>query len=212
MEDVPVRNRSEVYSLLRKGTERRKTASTLMNITSSRSHSVFTLTVTTRHTIDEEELLRVGKINLVDLAGSESVCRSGAVELRAREAGKLFVCEFSRFFNVSIILGNINTSLLALGRVINALTSNAAHIPYRESKLTRILQDSLGGRTITTIIATLSPASTNYEEIINTLEYVQRAKNIRNNPEANACLSRRNMLLVSFARVFVDFRTRFRAI
>lgn len=195
MEDVPVRNRSEVYTLLRKGTERRKTASTLMNITSSRSHSVFTLTLTTRHTIEEEELLRVGKINLVDLAGSESVSRSGAVDVRAREAGKTL---FFIIAPIACILGNINTSLLALGRVINALTSNAAHVPYRESKLTRILQDSLGGRTITTIIATLSPASTNYEEIVNTLEYVQRAKNIRNNPEANACLSRRHLLLVSW--------------
>ncbi|KAI6205416.1 hypothetical protein M3Y94_00789600 [Aphelenchoides besseyi] len=177
MEDTPVRSRAEVYSLLRRGTERRKTASTLMNISSSRSHSVFTLTVTTRQTIDDEELLRVGKIHLVDLAGSENVGRSGAVDARAREAG------------------NINTSLLALGRVITALTTNAAHVPYRESKLTRILQDSLGGKTITTIIATLSPASTNFEESMNTLEYVQRAKNIKNNPEANQCLSRKNILL-----------------
>ncbi|KAI6209487.1 Kinesin-like protein KIF11 [Aphelenchoides besseyi] len=177
MEDTPVRSRAEVYGLLRRGTERRKTASTLMNISSSRSHSVFTLTVTTRQTIDDEELLRVGKIHLVDLAGSENVGRSGAVEARAREAG------------------NINTSLLALGRVITALTTNAAHVPYRESKLTRILQDSLGGKTITTIIATLSPASTNFEESMNTLEYVQRAKNIKNNPEANQCLSRKNILL-----------------
>jgi kinesin family protein 11 len=61
------------------------------------------------------------------------------------------------------ITGNINASLLALGRVINALTMNAPHIPYRESKLTRILQDSLGGKTITTIIATISPASSNFE-------------------------------------------------
>jgi len=177
MEDLPVRNRSEVYALLKKGAERRKTASTLMNITSSRSHSVFTLTVTTRQTIDNEELLRIGKIHLVDLAGSENVGRSGAVDQRAREAG------------------NINTSLLALGRVINALTSKALHVPYRESKLTRILQDSLGGKTITTIIAALSPASTNYEETVNTLEYVQRAKNIKNNPVANACLSRKQVLL-----------------
>jgi kinesin family protein 11 len=87
MEDLPVRSRNEVYSLLKKGAERRKTASTLMNITSSRSHSVFTLTVTTRQTIDNEELLRIGKIHLVDLAGSENVGRSGAIDQRAREAG-----------------------------------------------------------------------------------------------------------------------------
>lgn len=95
---------------------------------------------------------------------------------------------------IILSLGNINTSLLALGRVITALTTNASHIPYRESKLTRILQDSLGGKTITTIIANLSPASSNIEESINTLEYVQRAKNIKNNPVANACLSRKQIL------------------
>lgn len=100
-----------------------------------------------------------------------------------------------------VVLGNINTSLLALGRVITALTSNAAHIPYRESKLTRILQDSLGGKTITTIIATLSPASSNFEESVSTLEYGQRAKNIKNNPEANKCVSRKRILLVGFGFV-----------
>lgn len=106
--------------------------------------------------VDGDELLRQGKLNLVDLAGSENIGRSGATDMRAREAG------------------NINVSLLALGRVINSLTMNAQHIPYRfytknknnffrESKLTRILQDSLGGKTITTIIATLSPSSSNHE-------------------------------------------------
>jgi len=177
MEELLVRNRAEVYALLKKGADRRKTASTLMNITSSRSHSVFTLTVTTRQTVANEELLRIGKIHLVDLAGSESVGKSGAVNQRAREAG------------------NINTSLLALGRVINALTSNASHIPYRESKLTRILQHSIGGNTITTIIAALSPASTNYEETANTLEYVQRAKNIKNTPTENTQLTKKHVLL-----------------
>lgn len=81
----------------------------------------------------------------VDLAGSENIGRSGAVDRRAREAG------------------NINQSLLTLGRVITALVERAPHIPYRESKLTRILQDSLGGRTKTSIIATVSPASMNLE-------------------------------------------------
>lgn len=87
-----MRSRNEVYDLLKRGADRRKTASTLMNINSSRSHSVFTLTVTTRQTIDNEELLRVGKIHLVDLAGSENVGRSGAVDARAREAGMSPFC------------------------------------------------------------------------------------------------------------------------
>lgn len=148
--EVAVRSRDEVYNLLRRGADRRRTASTLMNMNSSRSHSVFTVSVLFRDNCakTEELLLKTGKLHLVDLAGSESIGRSGAVDKRAREAG------------------NINQSLLTLGRVINALTTNASHIPYRESKLTRILQDSLGGKTITTIIATVSPSSTNLEESV----------------------------------------------
>uniref|UniRef100_A0A914LC04 Kinesin-like protein n=1 Tax=Meloidogyne incognita TaxID=6306 RepID=A0A914LC04_MELIC len=177
-EEVIVLSLKEVYNLLRRGAEKRRTATTLMNMTSSRSHSVFTISVMIREPglVDGEELLRQGKLNLVDLAGSENIGRSGATDIRAREAG------------------NINTSLLALGRVINALTMSASHIPYRESKLTRILQDSLGGKTITTIIATISPASSNFEESVNTLDYAQRAKNIKNNPEVNLRITRKGLL------------------
>ena len=93
------------------------------------------------------------KLNLVDLAGSEkNIGRSGAVDKRAREAG------------------NSSQSLLTLGRVITALVERTPHVPYRESKLTRILQDSLGGHTRTSIIATVSPASLNLEETPSTLE------------------------------------------
>uniref|UniRef100_A0A7E4ZZG4 Kinesin-like protein n=1 Tax=Panagrellus redivivus TaxID=6233 RepID=A0A7E4ZZG4_PANRE len=179
LSNVAVRNRDEVFALLKRGAERRRTASTAMNMNSSRSHSVFIVTVVCRDKSNEkaeEYLLRTGKLYLVDLAGSESIGRSGATDMRAREAG------------------NINQSLLTLGRVINALTTSAAHIPYRESKLTRILQDSLGGKTITTIIATLSPSTTNAEESVSTLEYAQRAKNIKNNPEVNAQVTRKAML------------------
>jgi kinesin family protein 11 len=131
----------------------------------SRSHSVFTVNVMVRDTgiVSGEELLRQGKLNLVDLAGSENIGRSGATDRRAREAGISYSFLFSIYLNLLLYLGNINTSLLTLGRVITALTTGARHVPYRESKLTRILQDSLGGKTITTIIATLSPASSNYE-------------------------------------------------
>uniref|UniRef100_A0A3Q1JBH1 Kinesin-like protein n=1 Tax=Anabas testudineus TaxID=64144 RepID=A0A3Q1JBH1_ANATE len=110
----------------------------------------------TEITLDGEELVKIGKLNLVDLAGSENIGRSGAVDKRAREAG------------------NINQSLLTLGRVITALVEKRPHIPYRESKLTRILQDSLGGRTKTSIIATVSPSSSNLEETLSTLEYVNQ--------------------------------------
>ncbi|VDN22065.1 unnamed protein product [Cylicostephanus goldi] len=183
-EEIPVRDRAEVYRLLRRGAEKRTTAATLMNMNSSRSHSIFTVSVVIReNTASGEELvkqgkLNLGKLNLVDLAGSEHIGRSGAEGKRAKEAG------------------NINQSLLTLGRVITALTSSAPHVPYRESKLTRLLQDSLGGATITSIIATLSPASTNYEETISTLEYAARAKSIKNHPECNQKVSRKALFKV----------------
>lgn len=106
--------------------------------------------------MEGEEEIRVGKLNLVDLAGSENVGRSGALGGRAREAG------------------SINQSLLTLGRVITCLVERTPHVPYRESKLTRLLQDSLGGKTKTSIIATISPAYTNIEETLSTLDYAQR--------------------------------------
>ena len=88
----------------------------------------------------------------------------------------------------------INQSLLTLGRVISALTEKASHIPYRESKLTRLLQDSLGGRTKTCIVATVSPTRSNMEETLSTLDYAIRAKSIRNRPEVNAHLTKSGVL------------------
>ncbi|XP_011640867.1 kinesin-like protein Klp61F [Pogonomyrmex barbatus] len=177
LEEVTVHNKNEVYKILEKGSERRQTAATLMNAHSSRSHTVFSITVHIKeNNVDGEELLKTGKLNLVDLAGSENVGRSGAVDRRAREAG------------------NINQSLLTLGRVITALVERAPHIPYRESKLTRLLQESLGGRTKTSIIATVSSASINLEETLSTLDYAHRAKNITNRPEINQKLSKKALL------------------
>ncbi|XP_011311260.1 bipolar kinesin KRP-130 [Fopius arisanus] len=177
LEEVTVHNKNEVYKILEKGSEKRQTAATLMNAHSSRSHTVFSITVHIKeNTVEGEELLKTGKLNLVDLAGSENVGRSGAVDRRAREAG------------------NINQSLLTLGRVITALVERAPHIPYRESKLTRLLQESLGGRTKTSIIATVSPAALNLEETLSTLDYAHRAKNITNRPEINQKLSKKALL------------------
>ncbi|XP_074151968.1 kinesin-like protein KIF11 isoform X1 [Sminthopsis crassicaudata] len=177
LEEVTVHNKDEVYQILERGAAKRTTAATLMNAYSSRSHSVFSVTIHMKETtVDGEELVKIGKLNLVDLAGSENIGRSGAVDRRAREAG------------------NINQSLLTLGRVITALVERAPHIPYRESKLTRILQDSLGGRTKTSIIATVSPASVNLEETLSTLEYAHRAKNIMNKPEVNQKLTKRALI------------------
>jgi kinesin family protein 11 len=145
----------------------------------SRSHTVFTITVHVKETgLDHggDDMLKVGKFNLVDLAGSEAIGRSGATDKRAREAGM------------------INQSLLTLGRVISALVEKSSHIPYRESKLTRLLQDSLGGRTKTCIVATVSPTRSNMEETLSTLEYAIRAKSIRNRPEVNAHLTKTSLL------------------
>ncbi|KAK3791067.1 hypothetical protein RRG08_010471 [Elysia crispata] len=177
LEEVVVRTKDEVFEILHRGTAKRQTAATLMNAVSSRSHSVFSVTIHIKeNTVDGEELLKTGKLYLVDLAGSENIGRSGAVDKRAREAG------------------NINQSLLTLGRVITALVEHAPHVPYRESKLTRLLQDSLGGRTKTSIIATISPASCNLEETLSTLDYAFRAKNITNRPEVNQKLTKKALL------------------
>ncbi|KNE71157.1 hypothetical protein AMAG_15823 [Allomyces macrogynus ATCC 38327] len=169
-----VKSPIEVIQLLNQATEKRQVAATKMNEKSSRSHCVFTVTVRIKEsTPDGVEVMKVGKLNLVDLAGSENIGRSGAENRQAREAGA------------------INQSLLTLGRVINALVEKQGHVPYRESKLTRLLKDSLGGHTKTCIIATVSPARSNLEETLSTLDYAHRAKNIRNKPKVNEQRSKR---------------------
>lgn len=177
MEETHIKTASKGIQLLRNGSHKRQVAATKCNDLSSRSHTVFTVTVYMKKTTEGgEDYIASGKLNLVDLAGSENIQRSGAENKRATEAGL------------------INKSLLTLGRVINALVDRGNHIPYRESKLTRLLQDSLGGRTKTCIIATLSPAKSNLEETISTLDYAFRAKNIRNKPQINQTVSKKTLL------------------
>eukprot|EP00026_Physarum_polycephalum_P000638 Phypoly_transcript_00639.p1 GENE.Phypoly_transcript_00639~~Phypoly_transcript_00639.p1 ORF type:complete len:1065 (+),score=165.20 Phypoly_transcript_00639:219-3197(+) len=177
LEEVIVSNAKSIFSVIENSCRKRQTAETLLNPYSSRSNCIFTITIHTKEaTPDGEDLLKVGKLNLVDLAGSENIQRSGAAGDRRREAGV------------------INTSLLTLGRVINALTEHSSHIPYRESKLTRLLQDSLGGKTKTCIIATISPAAGSMEETLSTLDYAYRAKNIRNRPEVNQKMTRKALI------------------
>uniref|UniRef100_A0AAG5D6J0 Kinesin motor domain-containing protein n=1 Tax=Anopheles atroparvus TaxID=41427 RepID=A0AAG5D6J0_ANOAO len=178
LEEIPVHSKDDVYKLLAKGQERRKTASTLMNAQSSRSHTIFSIIVHIKENgIDGEEMLKIGKLNLVDLAGSENISKAGNEKgIRTRETV------------------NINQSLLTLGRVITALVEKTPHIPYRESKLTRLLQESLGGRTKTSIIATVSPGNKDFEETLSTIEYAHRAKNIQNKPEANQKLSKKAVI------------------
>lgn len=177
MEERYIQNAGDGLKWLREGSVKRQVAATNCNDLSSRSHTVFTITVYAKHkTENGEDYLMLGKLNLVDLAGSENIQRSGAENKRAAEAGL------------------INKSLLTLGRVINALVDRSAHVPYRESKLTRLLQDSLGGRTKTCIIATISPAKSNLEETISTLDYAFRAKNIRNKPQLNGLMNKKTLL------------------
>lgn len=161
-------NFAEISQLLIKGKKNRAVGSTAMNEHSSRSHAIFQVTIETsdQSDVDGEHII-VGKLNLVDLAGSERVSKTGAEGQRLKEASK------------------INLSLSSLGNVISALVDGAAFIPYRDSKLTRILQDSLGGNSRTIMVATVGPASYNYEETVNTLRYATRAKNIQNKPRLN---------------------------
>ncbi|KAG0662364.1 Kinesin- motor protein [Maudiozyma exigua] len=174
MEEIYIKSAYEGLQLLTEGSLKRKVAATKCNDLSSRSHTIFTITthITKTDPISGEQYVKIGKLNLVDLAGSENINRSGAENIRAQEAGL------------------INKSLLTLGRVINALVDYSQHVPYRESKLTRLLQDSLGGRTKTCIIATISPAKISSEETVSTLEYATRAKSIKNTPQVNQSMSK----------------------
>ncbi|XP_063382671.1 kinesin-like protein Klp61F [Cydia fagiglandana] len=181
LEEITVYNKNEVYKIMEQGQERKRVASTLMNAQSSRSHTVFTIVAHMKENNQEgEELVKIGKLNLVDLAGSENISKAGSDNPAKKERARECV--------------NINQSLLTLGRVITALVERHPHIPYRESKLTRILQESLGGRTKTSIIATISPGHKDLEETMSTLEYAHRAKNIQNKPEVNQKMTKTAML------------------
>ena len=167
--DVVVETKADLQAMLDKGLTARTTAATLMNDNSSRSHSIFTIVVemSTKNEKGEEHI-RAGKLNLVDLAGSERQKKTGASGALLKEGAK------------------INLSLSALGNVISALAENKhKHVPYRDSKLTRLLQDSLGGNTKTLMVAAISPADYNHEETMSTLRYANRAKNIQNKPKVN---------------------------
>uniref|UniRef100_A0A914ZZR9 Kinesin-like protein n=2 Tax=Parascaris univalens TaxID=6257 RepID=A0A914ZZR9_PARUN len=151
--------------LMKQGFDNRHVGATLMNKDSSRSHSIFTVYV---EAMLNNGSIRMGKLHLVDLAGSERQAKTGATGDRFKEATK------------------INLSLSALGNVISALVDGKSkHIPYRDSKLTRLLQDSLGGNTKTIMVACISPSDNNYDETLSTLRYANRAKNIKNKPRIN---------------------------
>ncbi|XP_007476717.2 kinesin-like protein KIF16B isoform X3 [Monodelphis domestica] len=174
-----VQNYSDVEELMDAGNINRTTAATGMNDVSSRSHAIFTINFTQAKFDSEMPCETVSKIHLVDLAGSERADATGATGVRLKEGG------------------NINKSLVTLGNVISALadlSQDAAYplvkkkqvfVPYRDSVLTWLLKDSLGGNSKTIMIATISPADVNYGETLSTLRYANRAKNIINKPTIN---------------------------
>lgn len=168
-----VKSPAEMVELMLRGRELKVIKGHNMNERSSRSHCIFTIIVE-NSTKDEKggDHIRKGKLNLVDLAGSERTSKikddTGAVGGLQKETI------------------HINLSLTALGKVICALVSNKKqHIPYRDSKLTKLLMDSLGGNSKTVMIANIGPADYNYEETVTTLRYADRAKNIKNAPKIN---------------------------
>lgn len=155
----------DILNIIKEGAMQRVVASTSLNLVSSRSHAVLTLTIIQK-LADSSEI--VSKLHMIDLAGSENVGKSEAQGVTLMEAQM------------------INKSLSSLGNVIYALTEkNRDHIPYRDSKLTYLLQDSLGGNSKTILIATASPSYLSYSETINTLKFAQKAKLIKNIPKVN---------------------------
>lgn len=165
---ITIKNTSDIENCLERGNKNRHVGQTSMNDQSSRSHSLFTVYLE----IEEKgeggnSRIKSGKLNLVDLAGSERVGKTNATGQTFDEGKK------------------INLSLTALGSVIDALSQNRKYVPYKDSKLTRLLADSLGGNTKTVMFANISPASYNYDETLGTLRYASRAKLIKNAPVVN---------------------------
>ena len=164
-----VNNADDMDKIMTLGNKNRSVGATMMNAHSSRSHAIFTTTIECAEKgADKQTMFRVGKLHLVDLAGSERQSKTGASGQRLKEATK------------------INLSLSTLGNVISALVDGkSTHVPYRNSKLTRLLQDSLGGNSKTLMFANVGPADYNYDETISTLRYANRAKSIKNKAKIN---------------------------
>lgn len=175
--ELIVKEAADVTRLLEQGNKVRQVAATQMNERSSRSHSCFTVKIASKRCEEvaggvQKETTMNAKINLVDLAGSERASKTGATGDRLKEGAA------------------INKSLSALGNVINMLASDkvkgkSAHVPYRDSKLTRLLQESLGGNSLTVMVAAISPADYNFDESLSTLLYANRAKSIKNATRKN---------------------------
>ncbi|XP_035895841.1 kinesin-like protein Klp68D [Anopheles stephensi] len=155
----------DMLNVMHQGNKNRTVGFTNMNEHSSRSHAIFLIKIEMCEA--GSTLVKVGKLNLIDLAGSERQSKTGATAERLKEASK------------------INRALSSLGNVISALAEKSPHVPYRDSKLTRLLQDSLGGNSKTIMIANIGPSEFNYNETLTTLRYAHRAKTIENKPVKN---------------------------
>lgn len=183
-----VNNADDMDRIMTLGNKNRSVGATNMNMHSSRSHAIFTVTIEcSEKGPDGEQHVRVGKLHLVDLAGSERQAKTGATGQRLKEATK------------------INLSLSTLGNVISSLVDGkSTHIPYRNSKLTRLLQDSLGGNSKTVMVANVGPADYNYDESISSLRYANRAKNIKNRAKINE--DPKDALLRQFQKEIEDLK------
>ncbi|XP_005184928.1 kinesin-like protein Klp68D [Musca domestica] len=165
LHSVTCKSVEDMMNVMKVGNKNRTVGFTNMNEHSSRSHSIFMIKIEMCDI--ETNTIKVGKLNLIDLAGSERQSKTGASAERLKEASK------------------INLALSSLGNVISALAENSPHVPYRDSKLTRLLQDSLGGNSKTIMIANVGPSAYNYNETLTTLRYASRAKAIQNQPIKN---------------------------
>ncbi|CAJ1401869.1 unnamed protein product [Effrenium voratum] len=166
---------ADVMSVIRAGLRTRVVGKTRCNLHSSRSHAIFVLHAEQRSLQGEE---RLGKLTLVDLAGSEKVSKSESVGETLEEAKK------------------INWSLSALGKVIDALVEQRSHVPYRDSQLTRVLQEALGGNCRTTLLVAASGCAQHADETLSSLRFATRAKNVRNVAKVNYTFSQEQLLLV----------------
>lgn len=165
LEPIAIHSAEELLSLLAEGNKKRTQHPTDANKESSRSHAVFQVYIKIINKLDNQ-VQRV-KLSMIDLAGSERASATGCKGVRFKEGA------------------NINKSLLALGNCINNLADGIKHIPYRDSKLTRLLKDSLGGNCHTVMIANIGPSSLTYEDTYNTLRYANRAKKIKSYAKKN---------------------------
>eukprot|EP00435_Cladocopium_sp_Y103_P043218 s339_g12.t1 len=184
LSEVEVQSMEDILEVVRRAQEKRRVAETRVNARSSRSHSIFTMKVKCQRAVAGGELENQGKLHLVDLAGSECAKKGGLIYAEdVSAAARMLAGQEEERERRSI-----NQSLLTLGRVITALREGSGRVPYRDSKLTRLLQDALGGRCKTVIIATISPALASVEETISALSYAEQAAGIRNRPVASSLL------------------------